>query len=153
MRVGVIPISWTVELRRVPSVAAYLASAAGMECDRARCSEIYPLWPQFSSVVLAIHSFAFECPKEALDRRIVGAAARSTHAADHVMRLQEPLVLLRSKLTAPIRVQNDRKSIFRSDPKMSEDPKLSERPDRTDMPNEPAPRHAQRNRKDVKRHA
>lgn len=40
--------------------------------------------------VLAIHTVAFEHPKEALVRRVVGAAARGTHAAGHVMRLQEP---------------------------------------------------------------
>lgn len=73
-------------------------------------------------VVPAIHTPAFEHPKEALGRRVVGATARGTHAAGHVMRLQEPLVFLRSKLTVPIRAQNDRKSILGSDPKMGSSP-------------------------------
>lgn len=63
-------------------------------------------------VGLAIHAFVFEHPKEAPGRSDVGVASRGTHAADQV-------VLLRSKSTALIRVQNDRKSILMPDSKMS----------------------------------
>ena len=59
------------------------------------------------SVVLSIHPLPFEYAKKTLRRRVIGAAAHRTHAAGDVVHRQEPLVFLRSKLTAPIRVQND----------------------------------------------
>ena len=59
-------------------------------------------------VVLAVHPFSFEHPEEALGRGIVGAAAHGTHAADHLVRGEKPLVFFGGKLTPPIRVQNDR---------------------------------------------
>jgi hypothetical protein len=59
-------------------------------------------------VVLSVHPLTFEHTKEALGHGVVGAAAHRTHAAGHLVRLQKPLVFLGGKLTAPIRVQNDR---------------------------------------------
>jgi hypothetical protein len=43
-------------------------------------------------VVLSIHAFAFQYPKEALGSGFVGTTAHRTHATDDLMRLQEPLI-------------------------------------------------------------
>lgn len=60
------------------------------------------------TVVLPVYPFPFEHAEEALGGGIVGTAAHCTHAARDVMRFQEPLIFLGGKLTASIRVQNDR---------------------------------------------
>jgi hypothetical protein len=58
-------------------------------------------------VVLPVHAFPFERPEKSLGRGIVGATPHRTQAGDHVVRLQEPLVFLGRKLTAPMRVQDN----------------------------------------------
>jgi hypothetical protein len=58
-------------------------------------------------VLLPVHPFPLKHAEEALGCGIVRTTPHRTHAADHLVGLQEPLVLLRGELTAPIRVQND----------------------------------------------
>ena len=60
------------------------------------------------SVVLSNHPLTVEYAQKTRRLHIVGAAAHRTHAASDVVRLQKPLVFLGRKLTAPIRVQNNR---------------------------------------------
>ena len=59
-------------------------------------------------VILPIHPLTFEHAKEALGHGVVGTAPHRTHAADDLVCFQELLVFLGGKLTASIRVQNDR---------------------------------------------
>lgn len=59
-------------------------------------------------VVLPIHPFPFEHPQEALRRGLVRTTPHGTHTAGTVMGRQDALVLLGRKLTAPIRVPDDR---------------------------------------------
>ena len=60
-------------------------------------------------VLLPVHPFPFERPKEALGSGIVGTTAHRAHAANHLVRIEKPLVFLGGKLTAPIRAQNNRR--------------------------------------------
>jgi hypothetical protein len=65
--------------------------------------------PGFGScpILLSIHAFTYKDSEEALGG-VVGTAAHGTHAADHLVRFEKPLIFLRGKLASPIRVQNDR---------------------------------------------
>src|SRR5688500_19980170 len=60
------------------------------------------------SILTTIYSLSLEQAKEALRCCIVGATTHSTHAASQVMPLQEALILVTGKLTAAIRMQDDR---------------------------------------------
>ena len=110
-RKGSTPFSRTVELRVVPPVAACPVSAAvadimtGFNVVKDIGSGLSP-----RLVILPIDAFAFEHSEEALGHGIIGATAHRAHAADDLMRLQKSLVFLVGKLTAAIRVQNDRRA-------------------------------------------
>ena len=54
------------------------------------------------SILASVHTLSFEQAEEALSRRIVCTTAGGTHAADEAMPLQETLVLVAGKLTAPV---------------------------------------------------
>ena len=66
--------------------------------------------PCFSSgsILSAIYSFPFEHAKETFRCCIIGTAAYRTHAANQIVPLQETLVFVTGKLTAAIRMQDDR---------------------------------------------
>jgi hypothetical protein len=61
-------------------------------------------------VLPPIHPLPFEPAKETLRRRVVGTTPHGAHAARNVVGGEEPLIVLRGKLTAPIRVENNRRA-------------------------------------------
>lgn len=70
--------------------------------------------PGFCSrlVLTTIDTLSLQQPEEALDGGVVRGAANSTHTADKIMPLEETLILVARKLTAAIRVQDDRRRFF-----------------------------------------
>ena len=73
-----------------------------------RCSRRYLSCFSPNSMLSAIYSFPFEHAKETFRCCIVGTAAYRTHAANQIAPLPEALVLVTGKLTAAIRMRDNR---------------------------------------------
>ena len=63
-----------------------------------------------AGVLLVMHQFPLQAGEEALDRRIVPAVTRATHARDQAMTRQQGSVLMAHVLSATIRMMQDRRS-------------------------------------------
>ena len=70
--------------------------------------------PSFRSglVLASVHTLSFEQAEETLSGRVVGTTAGGAHAADEAVALQETLVFVTSELTAPVRMQDDRRVLL-----------------------------------------